>query len=421
MNFRFFRFLFIVALLQTPLFAQGLPVAKPESVGMSSERLKRIEPLIQKYVDDGKLAGVVSLVARKGKVVHFAKFGKADLETNREMQLDTIFRIYSMSKPITSVAVMMLYEEGRFLLDDPVSKYLPEFKQTQVFADTSNGEVRTKPQKREFTVRQLLSHTAGLTYGFFSNTVVDSLYRENHVLSGEVTLADFTKKLAEIPLLMQPGEAWYYSVATDVLGRFVEAVSGQTFDQFLQERIFEPLQMSDAGFFVPKDKHARLASMYELNKDGKLAVSEMDGKGAAFQSKPTGFSGGGGMVATTSDYLRFSQMLLNGGELDGARILGRKTVELMTMNHLPGKLLNGFSSGRNHAGFGLGFRVVVDPAQTQIVGSNGEYSWSGMANTYFWIDPEEELIGLLMMQFLPFGYYKIRQEFQVLTYQAIVD
>lgn len=399
----------------TCLFAQNLPTAKPEDVGMSSERLKRINPVMQKYVDDGKLPGMLTLVARQGKVVHLETFGKMDLAKNKPLKEETIFRIYSMSKPVTSIAMMLLYEEARFNLDDPVSKYIPEFKDLKVFNRMSGDSMVVDDLENKMTIRHLFTHTSGLTYGW-GGRPVDSLYWEENIFEPGSTLKQMIEKLGRIPLVFQPGTKYEYSVSTDVLGYLVEVISGMPFEQFLKKRLFQPLDMVDTGFFVPEEKRHRYAELYRHNKKtGKMEVPEDiplgDGPHKFFPS------GGGGLVSTTHDYLRFCQMLLNGGELDGIRILGKKTVELIRMNHLPDdvKLWGGTSHG-----WGLGFAVVLDMAKSGELASEGTYSWGGAAATNFWIDPEENLIGIFMTQLLN-NPHPFHGEFRRLTYSSIVD
>ena len=408
-------FFFILFFLAQLVPGQGLPTAKPEEVGLSSKRLDRIKPVLQSYVDQGKLPGLISLVARHGKVVHFEKYGQMD--TEKEMQYDTIFRIASMTKPVTSVAVMMLYEEGYFQLNDPVSKFIPEFKNLKVFSKMDkDGPVLVEP-KRPVTIRDLLTHTSGLTYGFFGNTPVNRMYRKAGLYGG--TLKEMIQKLSKLPLLYQPGTKWHYSMSTDVLGYLVEVISGKPLDKFLEERIFKPLKMKDTGFYVPVEKIGRFAARYGLTKDGGMEVIEKPGTRNV--SKPPKYlSGGGGLVSTAPDYIRFAQMLLNKGELEGIRILGRKTVEFMTRNHLPDELLpiHPILPGK---GFGLGFAVLVNVPQSYLIGSEGEFEWRGIYNTFFWVDPEEELIMILMTQFTPYLHYPVNKEFKILTYQAVID
>jgi CubicO group peptidase (beta-lactamase class C family) len=402
-----------------------MEIVEPEEVGFSSDRLRRVNSVMQGYVDSGRLAGIVTLLARGGKVFHFANFGLAEVQSGRPMDLDAIFRIYSMTKPITSAAVMMLYEEGNFHLDDPVAQFIPELDGLKVCTGMGQTGPTLVDQQTPITIRHLLTHTAGLSYGFSQDTPVDEMYRQAAVTSPEGTLKDMIGKLGQLPLAYHPGAQWRYSVATDVLGYLVEVISGRPFDRFLRERIFEPLGIEDTSFHVPEHKLDRLASVYGPGGEG--GIQELDTPGLnSFKRPHAMFSGGGGLVGTASDYFRFCQMMLDGGALNGTRLLAPKTVELMTMNHLPDALLPfsvsaALADGAKGCGFGLGFRVVTDLARHGILGSKGMYSWGGAASTVFWIDPGEELIAILMTQFMPSGQHPIRREFQVATYQALVE
>ena len=394
------------------VFGQGLPQTSPEQVGLSSERLARIEAIMQAHVDDGRIAGAVGLVARRGKVAYLESWGLRDMGRGASMETDAIFRIYSMTKPITSVAVMLLFEEGRFFLNDPVGRYLPELRALEVALppDSASGERITR-RTRPITIRDLLRHTSGLSYGFFSDTYVDSLYREAGVLSRDSTLAQMVTTLASLPLLYEPGTRWHYSVSTDVLGRLVEVVSGMPLDQFFDERILDPLGMHDTEFYVDEARRDRLARMYRHDRNGNL----MPGDSTGFLRKPSFLSGGGGLTSTASDYVRFAQMLLNGGELDGVRLLGTKTVELMTANHLND------SQRIASFGFGLGVSVRRELGAGGTQGSLGEYGWGGLAGTTFWVDPEEELIGVFMVHINPNRDINFRNQFKNLVYQAITN
>ena len=406
--------IFIQLLLLETGYSQGLHTTRPEDVGLSSDRLNRIKTLMQKYVAQNKLPGLLTMVARNGNIVHFEKYGMMD--TDKPMELNAIFRIASMSKPITSVAVMMLYEEGYFHLDDPVYKYIPEFRNLKVITSIDKDGIHVVNQIKPMTIRNLLTHTSGLTYGIFGNTPVDSIYRASKISDG--TLKNMVEKLSQIPLLYQPGTKWNYSVSTDVLGYLVEVVSGKPFNQFVKERIFIPLKMKDTDFFVPVEKINRCAAVYGLSEN-KVGIKVIIKPDTAKVSKPAKLpSGGGGLFSTAADYMTFAQMLLNKGEINGVRILGRKTVEFMTENHLDNELLP--INGQPGIGFGLGFSVVLDYPKTQMPGSNGEYGWSGLYGTYFSIDPKEKLIFILMTQFSPYNY-AISKEFNVLVYQSIVD
>lgn len=406
--------------------------ATPEDVGLSSDRLAAIPDYFGSYVDRGKLGGVATLVARHGRIAHFETIGQADPETGRALEKDTIFRIYSMTKPITSIALMMLYERGHFQLTHEVSRYIPEFKDLKVWDGGSPDEYRTKPLEREMTIHDLLTHTSGLTYGFMQAHPVDTLYRRadlDGARTGEMTLEEMAGRLSEIPLLFSPGDYWSYSMATDVCGRLVEVLSGRPLDEFFEANIFAPLGMADTGFHVPAEKIGRLAANYEKDLTTKKTRLADPASADSIYARPRTFlSGGGGLVSTMSDYYRFCQMLLNGGELDGARIVSRKTIELMTMNHLPGgKTMqemdnSAFSeTGMEGAGFGLGFSVIVDPAEAKAIGSAGNYSWGGLASTYFWVDPEEDLTAILMTQLMPSRAYPLRPQLQQLVYAAIDD
>jgi CubicO group peptidase (beta-lactamase class C family) len=403
------------------------PTTSPEHVGLSSERLARIGPWMQALVADGKLAGVSALVLRRGEIVYDAATGYADRERGTPMRRDTLARIYSMTKPLTSAALMMLYEDGRFQLDDPIGNFLPYFRNMRVFAGGSRAKPETVPAIRDITLRDLLTHTSGLTYGFMDATAVDALYRESGVdfQTSEASLADVVEKVATLPLLAQPGAEWNYSISTDVIGHLIAVMSGQSFATFLQERVLDPLGMHDTGFYVPPEKLGRFAACYVRGNDGKPML--FDDPATSVFAKPRAIaSGGGGLVGTAPDYLRFCRCMLNKGTLDGARLLGRKTVELMTSNHLPGDLASmgqpRFSEASYEGiGFGLGFSVMLDPARAQILGSAGEYAWGGAASTAFWIDPREDMAVVLITQLLPSSTYPIRKQLRVLTYQAIID
>jgi CubicO group peptidase (beta-lactamase class C family) len=406
------------------VYAQHPATDKPESVGMSSERLQRINQLIERKIKDEKIVGALTLVARRGKLVHLATAGHSDLEANKPLKNDAIFRIYSMTKPITTVAAMMLYEEGKFQIDDPVAMYLPEFKDVQVYGE---GGALMKP-KSPMTIRHLMAHTSGLTYGFFGNTPVDQQYRSANLMSGNTTLAEFTQKLAKLPLLFHPGEQWNYGVNTDVLGRLVEVWSGMTLDEFMRQRIFKPLGMNDTGFDVPAAKLERFTTNYQWGLN-PLAMGEVTGKRVVgdhpsksrYASPAKFFSGGGGLVSTAQDYLRFCQMLLNGGAFDSVRLLSPKTVQLMTSEHTKHARLpqSGVALGRGSA-FGLGFQVITDTAENQRLGSVGTFDWAGAASTSFFIDPQEQLIGILMTQKMPTDF-RLMTEFRTAVYQAVIE
>ena len=396
-------------------------IVSPESVGFSSARLARINTVMQRYVDQRKLAGMVTLVARRGQTVHFETCGMADVATGTPMRHDTLFRIYSMTKPITSAALLMLFEEGRFQLSDPIARYIPAFADVKVLDNSAGSGVRYVTQVRPISIRDLLTHTAGLSYGFDENVYIDELYREQVYTLREaqpnLTLEEFVEVIAKLPLAHQPGSAFRYSFATDVLGLLVQVIAGMPFAEFLRQRIFEPLGMNDTSFSVPAEQIGRFAANHGPDAEHGLVVT--DAPATSDYARPTHLpSGGGGLVSSTSDYLRFAQMLLNQGELDGVRLLGRKTVELMTANHLPAGV-HPFDD--TCSGFGLGVSVLLDLAQSQSLGSVGTYGWGGAANTNFWIDPREQLIGILMLQFMPSDTYPVSPDFRTLVYQALVD
>jgi CubicO group peptidase (beta-lactamase class C family) len=416
-------------------------LSSPESAGMSKAALDRIEDHLKKrYIEAGRFPGTQLLVYRRGKLVHSSSQGFADLERKVPVKDDTIFRIYSMTKPITSIAFMMLVEEGRVALEEPVHKYIPEWKNLGVFQAGVTPAFLTRPPSRPMQIVDLMRHTSGLTYGFQQRGNVDAAYRELKI--GEVekagTLQSMIEDLAKIPLEFSPGEAWNYSVSTDVIGYLIGQITGQPFEQFLQERIFDPLEMKDTGFFVPREKAHRLAACYSASPQGAMTFHATDRKGgltlqddpvtSPFLSPPSFISGGGGLCSTAADYLTFCRALLNGGEFGAVRLIGPKTLALMTSNHLPGgrtlpELSRSlFSEATYHGiGFGLGFSVTLDPAKTLIPGSRGEYAWGGAATTSFWIDPAEELIAIFMTQVLPSTATAIRRELRTMIYAAITE
>ncbi|MCJ2011069.1 serine hydrolase domain-containing protein [Methylobacterium sp. J-076] len=398
-----------------------------KGAGVCPQRLGRIAPWMDRLVADGRLAGLSVTMQRRGRTVFARACGQADLSRGTPFTLDTVARIYSMTKPLTSVAVMQLYEQGLFQLDDPVSRFLPEFAEMRVAVGGNRAKLETEPAKRPITVRDLLTHTAGLTYGFMEATLVDAVYREKGIdfLAREGTLAEMTARAASAPLLAQPGTAWNYSVATDVLGHFVAVVSGRPFADYLRDEVIAPLGMVDTDFHVHPEWRDRFCACYAY--DRARVLHPFDGAvETSFGAPPAIPSGGGGLVSTASDYHRFCRMILNGGEIDGRRLLGRKTVALMTANHLPGDLASigtprFAETSYAGIGFGLGFSVMLDPAKAQIVGTPGEVAWGGMASTAFWIDPAEELAVVLMTQLVPSSALPIRKELRVLIYAALVD
>jgi len=396
-----------------------LELVAPETVGMDSDRLSRVSSAMQDLVDQGLLAGVVTLAARDNKIAHFESVGYRDLESQSPMTNDALFRIYSMSKPVTGVALMILYEEGKFRLSDPVEKYIPEFRDLQVYAgEDEDGNVLTEPQNHKMTIRELMSHTGGLTYGIFAQSAVDSMYVDAGLLSPDETNAELVAKLGQIPLKHQPGTRWEYSVSVDVQGYLVEKLSGQSFGEFLEQRVFEPLGMHDTDFHVPAEKASRFAQIYVYNEDGELTPSEIF-PGANFLQDPAFESGGGGLVSTAMDYLRFAQMLLNGGELEGVRILAPLTVDLMHRDQTPPGMTGAMSSGTGTS-FGLDFAIVEDPVAVEGY-STGEYYWGGAAGTWFWIDPVENLVFIGMIQQAGDLLPDVRGMSKRLVYQSILE
>lgn len=402
----------------------GLPRAQPETVGMSAERLARIAPPLQQFIDQREVPGVLTVIARHGKVVHVGAQGYADVENNIPLRPDHIFRLFSMTKPITAVAVMMLYEEGRFFLNDPIADYLPEFAHMKVC--DANGVVNAKSP---ITIKQLLTHTAGFTYqGLHPNPECGEVAGEALERISGITLEQHVKKLATAPLIAQPGTEWTYGEAMAVLARLVEVLSGQRYGDFLRQRIFKPLGMTDTGYHVPGEKRQRLVKIYEQNAQRKIVAVPADGYGGDYGVQATLEGGGAGLAGTAADYVRFAQMLLNGGELDGVRLLGPTTVNLIVSNHLGPKfgdmpLMSLPHPMAQSRGLGFGFcgLVVTDPIAAATAGSKGEYSWGGWANTDFWIDPQQQLVALVFTQVIPnHAQLTTRPKFHQLAYQAIV-
>jgi CubicO group peptidase (beta-lactamase class C family) len=394
---------------------QQLVQAEPEQAGFSTERLARIDSVVNDYIDRECFPGAVAFIARHGKIVYYKSFGMRDPAAQDPMEKDDIFRIASMTKGLTSVAVMMLYEEGRFLLDDPVSKYIPEFKNPQVLVKLNPDLTYiAKPASKEITIRHLLTHTSGICYPFIPSDVA-TLYNKNNIPDGifitDAVLKDAVLALAKLPLLHEPGERFTYGLNTDVLGYLVEVISGKTFDNFMKERLYGPLGMADASFFLSDDKVNRLVPVYENSEKGLEPTPDLRYE-YPFRGAKSYFSGGGGALCTILDYAKFMQMMVNGGSYNGHQILGRKTIDLMTMNQA-GDL---FGDG----GFGLGFGLVTEGTKNQILSSVGNYSWGGYFSTSYWMDPKEDLIGLFFTQMYPMQYGDIHQKFQVLTYQALV-
>ncbi|HJN42981.1 MAG: serine hydrolase [Acidobacteria bacterium] len=431
--------LLLVGLLLPSIgWAQGLATVAPTSVGLSEERLDRLAAIVQGYVDDQAIAGAVTLVARRGRQAHIRAYGMADREAGTPMRPDNIFRIASMTKPITSVAVLMLYEEGHFKLNDPIGQYLPALASLDVLTASDDGDTFMRvPAERPVTIRHLLTHTSGIGYRFLGDLggtprlrALAELYGEAGVADGlaehDGTIEELVNRLGDLPLLHEPGAAFSYGLSDDVLGRLVEVVSGTTFDEFLRTRLFEPLGMDDTFFYIPNAKASRLASVYTPSASGIAKVDgTVEGTHLVYSSTySTGsqrrnFSGGAGLSSTAHDYSRFLQMLLNGGTLDRARILSPMTVALMTTDHI-GDMPVGSIVQPGSAGFGLGVAIRGDPGIDGELGSEGAYYWSGFFNTTFWVDPSEELIGLLMVQVFP-GTSDIQERFRIMAYQAIAE
>jgi CubicO group peptidase (beta-lactamase class C family) len=423
----------IAAFVSFSALAQGLPPAgRPEEVGFSSQRLIRLTDAFQAEVDKGAIPGAVVLIARQGKVAYCEAFGFRDRESKQPMRTDAIFRIASMSKPITSVAVMMLVEEGKIQLLDPVSKYLPEFKGVQVGVEkfnsaTGNSELVGEPPRQEMTIQDLLRHTSGLTYGIFGKSLVKQAYNDAKLFDFSRTLAEFVSKIAKLPLAYHPGSTWEYSHSTDVLGRIVEVVSGTAFDQFVADRITIPLGLPDTGFYVPSEKLDRIAETQVDPTTGKRWPT------FDVTKRPNLMSGGAGMVSTASDYARFAQMLLNGGVLENARLLSPRTVAFMTSDHLwPGIAFSPVTlelfeplgiapTPRVGQGFGLGFVVRTQEGRNPMPGSPGEYSWAGIWGTTFWVEPKEQLVAVMMVQAAPLQARYYRSLIRNLVSQALID
>ncbi len=401
--------------------------AAPEEVGLSAWRLARINAWMNRYVDSGKLPCALTLVARHGEAVFLEYCGHRDLRSATPIASDTIFRLYSMTKPVTSVAAMMLYEEGRFQLDDPVSAFIPALADMRVHLADDGGRRLTEPARSPITIHHLLTHTAGFTYGFRGEGGVEALYKAEHTDfdTRAGSLGEVVDRLARLPLVHHPGTRWHYGVSTDVLGYLIEVVSGMTLDRFFAERLFEPLGMTDTGFVMPEDRLERFASLYEPDGARGMRLLE-DADGSRYRSDVQTFSGGGGLLGTVSDYYRFTEMLRRRGEIDGVRLLGRKTVDYMTRNHLQSDLAAMGQASFNETtlegiGFGLGFSVMLDPARARVVGSPGEYAWGGLASTAFWVDPAEDMTVIFLTQLSPSDTYPLRRELRVLAYQSLVD
>ncbi len=404
--------------------------AAPESVGMSSERLARLDTHFQRYIDDGRLAGWQLAVARRGRVVHHTVAGRRDVANDLPVEADTIWRIFSMTKPVTAVLALQLWEDGLFELNDPVHRFIPSFQDTKVWRAGSVNSPVLEPVTETMKVWQLMAHTAGLTYGFMYNHPVDELYRRAGFEWGSpagLDLEGVCDALAGLPLLFQPGSEWSYSYGLDVLGRVLEVVSGQPLDELMRTRLLEPLGMHDTTWHVPAAEHSRLGVLYGAHPVTRQAIP-LDAMGEGAKSPPSFLGGGGGLQSTAYDYHRFTQMLVNGGELDGVRILSPRTVRFMASNHLPGNAdLTAF--GRplfsettfDGVGFGLGVSVTIDPIKGRVPGNAGEFAWGGAASTAFWVDPVDDLTVLFFTQLLPSSTHPIRSQLKQLVYQAMLD
>lgn len=401
-----------------------MTLVKPETVGFSSERLERLHALMQQTVDKKEIAGMVTILARHGKVVDFRTYGVRDLASGTPMTKDTIFRDYSMTKPVTGVAMMILYEEGKWLPSDPIAKYIPEFEHLKVFNGLdSEGKMILVDPDHPPTMRELMSHTAGFTYGFFGDSPLDKMYREAKLFDSKST-QEFIDKLAKLPLAYQPGKKWVYSVSMDVEGYIVEKLSGQSLPDFMRDHIFQPLGMKDAGFHVPAEKRSRFATLYDANKQDGLDLNP--GSATGYAEPPAMPSGGGGMVSTAEDYYHFAQMLGYRGELNGNRILAPATVKLMTSNHVPEPLLTegfGIGSQQIRPGFGYGYNCAVefDPQEANLPDGKGTFLWDGAAGTWFWVDPANDIVFVGMIQRMRGGNPNVQYLSRSLVYQALLD
>jgi CubicO group peptidase (beta-lactamase class C family) len=409
----------------------SLITAEPEQVGFSRERLAVVDAMTHRYVDEGRLPCVVTVIARHGEVIHHDRYGWADVESGRPVADDDLFRIYSMTKPITSIALMQLYEQGLVLLENPVSRFIPEFADTQVWASGTKDDYTTVPPTRPMTVHDVLTHMSGLTAAFQWSHPVDAIYRDHGIgdlTRPEMSLTEGCQLAAGLPLLFSPGTSWGYGLSTDVVGRIVEVVSGLPLDQYLRQHILDPLGMHDTEFWVDPGKLDRLTTNYVRNKGKQLRAINSREKPKGIDERPNYLSGAGGLISTAAEYQRFLSALANGGALEGTRIIGPRTLAFMAQNHLPeGRDLNQMGqatfseAAMEGTGFGLGFSVVTDPAAGRSLGSVGEYGWGGAASTAMWLDPHEELTCLFLTQLVPSNVYPIRRQLRATVYQALVD
>jgi len=414
--------------LQSSRHSLDLTIVKPETVGFSSERLENLHALMQRTVDQKQIAGIVTILARHGKVVEYRTYGQRDMASGAPMTKDVIFRDFSMTKPVTGVAMMILYEQGKWLPSDPIAKFIPEFAHLKVYKGTgADGKMILVDPDHAPTMRELMTHTAGFTYGFFGDTPVDKMYREENLLASK-NLQEFVEKLSRIPLLYQPGKGWTYSMSMDIEGYIVEKLSGQSLPDFMRDRIYQPLGMRDAGFFVPAEKRNRFTTLYRTGPNGELiADASASRRSGDYDVQPPMPSGGGGMVSTAEDYYRFAQMLANGGELDGKRILSPATVKLMASNHVPAELLTGqFGIGYQvmRPGFGYGYNgaVVFDPLEANLPDGKGAFFWDGAAGTWFWVDPTNDVVFIGMIQrMLGPASPNLEYESRSAVYGALVD
>ena len=414
--------LFIISLFfGMPLFAQ-LPTVTAEEVGMSSSRLERITALSKDYVDSDRVASIVTMVARQGKVVYFDAFGNRSMDDDTPVKKDDLFRIYSMTKPITAIAAMQLYEQGKFHLSDPVTKFIPELKDLEIMNEDGETETNTETM----TMQQLLTHTAGFSYGFNPKDPVDKAYGKANIWTSK-DLDDFVQKIATLPLKYKPGEKWHYSIAVDLTGVIVERLSGESLADYFHNHIFEPLGMKDTFFEVPQDKKDRFLPnhYFDYATYKPVTIKKTEDSAMSDYYKVTLYSGGGGLVSTAMDYMLFSECLRNGGELNGNRIIGPKTINFMTKNHLDASISQGGTgenidpdSNTNGFGFGLGFGLMTDATAQKVIGSEGEYSWGGAAGTIFWVDPIEDIVVVSMIQLMS-SPWNLRGDLKVATYQAL--
>lgn len=410
--------IFTLCACQTTQVNDNRSDVEVSKAGFAQQRLDRIEPAMQAYIDSGKLSGILTLVARNGEIVHLAAQGMQDTEAAKPLTADNIFRIYSMTKPITAVAAMTLWEQGKFHMHDPITQYLPELKGMKVYVSGSGDDIVLEDMQAPIRIIDLFLHTSGFSYGF-TNSEVDKAYQKMQAGAPNMKQGELLESIAKLPLNHQPGSQWNYGISTDIIGFLVERLSGKKLGEYMQETIFGPLDMKDTGFSVAPDKAKRLVQIYTVNQQGKTVVMENEPLGD-YLTDPEIHNGGGGLVSTAKDYLIFAQMLLNGGEYQGVRILGRKTVEFMTSNQLPQSLMP-FNQESTGEGYALAMSVTVDPGQSRFMSSAGNYGWGGMASTFFRIDPKEKIIMVSMAQFIPMGFHRYHHDFRNLVYQSLVD